>query len=156
MAPGPLIVTIVVGTLMLVGGILIAVMSAVQKATEREAAELAGEGILLDSGTVNLTAKFRNFRGPRVYIGVGGRRGPARVVLTKQRFTFLPSGKNRFGFARMDHAGLARFKVGVSEGQLHMHTDDPPHASGTVDLHLEVPDPGSWVRALIEAGAQAM
>lgn len=151
-----LAVTIVFGSLLLVGAILFAVFSAVRKAAAREAAELADEGILLDSGTVTLSASFRNFRGPSVYIGVGGRRGPARVVLTKQRFTFVPSGRNRFGFARMDRAELARFKVGVNEGQLHLHTDHPPLGSGTVDMRLSVADPTSWVRALIEAGAQPM
>jgi len=42
----------------------------------------------------------------------------------------------------------------VDDGQLHMHTDEPPRGSGTVDLRLAVSDPASWVRALIEAGAK--
>jgi hypothetical protein len=153
---GLLVAAIVVGTLVLVGGILLLVFTAVRKAIEREAAALASEGIVLDSGPSTLNATFADFRGPSVYIGVGSRRGPARVVLTKRRFTFVPSGQNRFGFARMDYAELARFTVGVSDGKLHLHSDQPPNASGTVDLLLSVADPASWVRALTEAGARPM
>ena len=156
MNAGLLAATIVVGTLVLVGGILIAVFSAVRKAAGREAAELASEGIVLDSGPSTMKASFQELpRAERVH----RRRvaeGPARIVLTKRRFTFVPSGQNRFGFARMDHAELARFEVGVSDGKLHLHSDRPPNASGTVDLFLSVADPASWVRALTDAGARPM
>lgn len=151
---GLLVAAILVGTLVLVGAILFVVFSAVRKAAQREAAELASEGVVLDSGSVTLTASFKNFRGPSVYIGVGSRTGQSRIVLTKRRLVFVPSGRNRFGFARMDYEQLPRFEVGLSDGQLHLHSDQPPNGSGTINLHLSVTDPASWVRALTEAGAR--
>ena len=151
---GLLVASIVVGTLVVVGGFVFLLLSAMRRAAEREAAELANEGIVLDSGSVKLTARFAQFRGPMVSIGSGSRTGPTRIVLTKRRLVFVPSGRNRFGFARMDREQLARFKVGVHGGDLHLSSDQPPNGSGTVDLQLSVSDPSSWVRALTEAGAQ--
>jgi hypothetical protein len=149
-----IIILSLLGGLALAGGIVYAVTAAVRRAITAEVAELTREEIVLDSGKVTLDATFEDFRGPMVYIGSGWRRGPTRVVLTKRRFAFVPSGQNRFGFARVEREELSRFEVGVRDGKLHLHTTHPPHGKGTVDLVLSVADPASWVRALKEAGAR--
>jgi len=151
---GLLVAIIVVGTLVFVGTLLLLIFSAVRRSIARQLVALASEGIVLDSGSVHMKLRFRNFRGPRVAIGVGVRAGPGRMVLTQQRLTFVPMGQNRYGFASLDREMLGRFSVGVDEGRLHMHSDDPPNASGTVDLFLSVANPARWVDALTTAGAR--
>lgn len=150
---GLLVATIVVGTLLLVGALLFFILSAVRRSTARALAALQGEGIVLDSGRVHMKLTFRGFRGPSVAIGVGVRAGPGRVVLTQRRFAFVPWGRNRFGFTSTDRELLGRFQVGVDEGRLHLHSDNPPNASGTVDIYLSVANPAEWVEALTAAGA---
>jgi len=154
MSPALLVVVILFGASILTGTILFLVFGAVKRATERNAAELAAEGIVLDSGQVPMTFTFRGFRGPMVAIGVGSRSGPGRVVLTRQRMAFVPMGQNRFGFAIVPYDLMNRFEVWVEGGKLHLHSDHPPNATGTVDMALSVADPGAWVKALVGAGAR--
>lgn len=150
---GLMVVAIVVAVLLFVGGLLFFIFSAIRRQTARALTILHGEGIILDSGRVHVKLSFRGFRGPRVAIGIGVNMGPGRVVLTQRRFTFVPWGQNRYGFTTTDRELLNRFTVGVDEGKLHMHSDDPPNAKGTVDIHVSVSNPAEWVEALTSAGA---
>ena len=153
MSGGLLAVVIVVGTLLFTGVLVTLIVSSVRRVTRRQMAELEAEGIVLDSGRVAMTFHFRGFRGPMVAIGVGVRAGPGRIVLTRERLVFVPHGQNRFGFAVMGRADLARFTVDTREGRLHMHSDSPPNASGSVDILVSVASPGEWAAALARAGA---
>ena len=151
---GLLVAIIVIGALMFAGTLVLLIVSAVRRATARTMTALTSEGIVLDSGSVHMKVRFRGFRGPRAAIGVGVRAGPGRIVLTQHRLVFVPLGQNRYGFASMDREGLARFDVGVEEGKLHLHSDNPPNASGTVELLLSVANPSEWIEALTMAGAR--
>jgi hypothetical protein len=154
-----LLAAIIVGSLLVIGGLVVGLLyfifGAVRRAGDREVAALQSEGIVLDSGPVHIRFGFRGFRGPMVAIGVGVRAGPGRLVLTRQRLTFVPSGRNRFGFARMDREGLRRFQVGIQDGKLHLHSDEPPNATGTVDVLVSVANPAQWVDALTEASKES-
>ncbi|MGD0524546.1 MAG: hypothetical protein ABSE49_05365 [Polyangiaceae bacterium] len=150
---GLLVALIVAGALLFAGTLVFLIVSAVRRQTARAMAVLHGEGIILDSGRVHLKLSFRGFRGPRVAIGIGMNAGPGRVVLTQRRFTFVPWGQNRYGFTTTDRELLHRFAVGVDEGRLHLHSDNPPNASGTVDIFVSVANPAEWVEALTAAGA---
>ncbi len=155
-----LLAAIIVGGVLVILGLvavlLFSIFAAVRRAGEREVAALQSEGIVLDSGRVHVRFGFRGFRGPMVAIGVGVRAGPGRIVLTQQRLTFVPSGSNRYGFARMDREGLSRFQVGIQDGKLHLHSDQPPNASGSVDVLVSVANPAQWVDALTMAGARPL
>jgi hypothetical protein len=151
---GLLVGLIVGGSLLFAGTLVALILSAVRRAAARQMAALAGEGIVLDSGRIHVKLQFRGFRGPRVAIGVGVNAGPGRVVLTQRRFTFVPAGQNRYGIATIDREMLGRFDVGVDQGKLHLHSDNPPNASGTVDMFLSVAEPARWVDALTTAGAR--
>jgi hypothetical protein len=145
---------IVGGSLVFAGLLVTLIVGGLRRATARQMAVLQGEGIVLDSGRVHVKLKFQGFRGPGVAIGIGVNAGPGRVVLTQRRFTFVPSGQNRYGIAAFERDMLSRFDVGVDEGKLHLHTDNPPNASGTVDMFLSVAEPARWVDALTSAGAR--
>jgi hypothetical protein len=110
------------------------------------------EGLILDSGPVWMTVRYRGFRSDSIFVGVGIRKTRITALLTRERLAFLPRSRHYFTIARAD---LGRFKVGVAEdGALRIHTEDPPGASGSIDYRLPVADASAWVATLAEAGAQ--
>jgi hypothetical protein len=150
-----LIVGLGIGIPVFVTAILFVVFRAVQKAIARQRAELEREGIERDSGLLWITARFTNFRGPGFYAGrsVGKARG--RLVLTRERLVVLTgAGPRRYGaFSRAD---LGQFVVSTAEdGALHIHSDSPPGATGSLDYRVPVSDPVNWVTALTAAGAKS-
>lgn len=140
----------IVGPLVLVTAVLVIVFAAIRKAIDRAADALAPEGIELDSGRITVTTRLRNYRGPGIYSGGGIRRNPARAVLTKERLYILQRPQ-RFGV--IDRADLAKFTVGTLDGKLHLRSEQPPGATGTIDFRIPVRDPETWVAALAGAGA---
>lgn len=151
---GLMVAGIIVATLLFVGVVLFLSFGAMRRSAARALVRLQEEGIVLDSGPIHMKATFRGFRGPRVAIGAGMRAGPTRIVLTQRGLRFVPMGQNRFGFASTDRDLIGRFEVGAKDGKLHLHSDNPPNASGTVDILLSVSNPAEWVDALMQAGAQ--
>jgi hypothetical protein len=139
------------GSLVLVIIVLVAVFAAVRRSIDRAADALKPEGIELDSGRVTLTTRLRDFRAPGIRSGRAIRRTPGRLVLTKQRL-YLLCRPQRYGI--IDRRELARFTVGIHDGCLHLTTNDPPDASGSIDYRLAVANPGTWVAALQAAGAR--
>lgn len=129
--------------------IFLLVFGAVRKAIDRAAEEIAAEGVELDSGQVTLTTRMTNFRAPGLISG-GIRRNPARVVLTKQRLHLIQRPQ-RYGI--LERTDLKQFTVGTIDGKLHLHTDTPPGATGSVDYRVHVDNPARWVDALAAAGA---
>ncbi|HEY8073051.1 MAG TPA: hypothetical protein VIF62_03050, partial [Labilithrix sp.] len=97
MSTGTLVAIILVGAAALAVGINVLVFSLVRRAIDRTVAELASEGIVLDSGRVRVTTRYRDFRASGIYIGAGIRTGGGRLVLTKQRLVILPRGRRRLG-----------------------------------------------------------
>ncbi|HEY2367571.1 MAG TPA: hypothetical protein VGH87_14345 [Polyangiaceae bacterium] len=137
---------------LLVGGtIAYLVISAVQKATARTRAELEREGVIMDTGRTWVTIRLNGFRGYGVAVGVGVYKERGAFVLSKQRLVLVPSRRR---FPQLSHADLAQFDVSADGGQLVLHTDHPPNATGTMDVRVTVSDPNAWVKALTEAGAK--
>jgi len=145
-------VGIPVFVLLLLGTIFYFVFSAVRKATARTRAELEQEGILLDTGRTWITIRLHGYRGNGLAVGTGLYKERAAFVLSKQRLVLVPSRRR---FLQLSHADLAHFSVGADGGQLVLHTDTPPNATGTMDVRVTVADPETWVKALTEAGARA-
>jgi hypothetical protein len=146
-----ILVLSIVLPLVLVTAALVIVFAAVRKAIDRAAEALAAEGIELDSGPVTATTRMRNFRAANLYSGGGIRRNPARVVLTKQRL-YIVQRPQRYGV--IDRADLAKLTVGILDGKLHLQSDEPPGASGSIDYRIPLRDPETWVAALAGAGAR--
>ena len=137
--------------LALLGGIFALVFSSIRKATARMRAELASEGIVLDTGPQWITLRLTNFRAPGLAVGVSVNKSRASLVLTQRRFVMLPS---RRAFCRVDRKDLARYTVGLDGGALVIHSDDPPNASGSIDYRVTFPEAQAWVNALTDAGAR--
>jgi hypothetical protein len=155
-APEGLGLILGIGIPALVLTILAVVFLFVSRAVRRRMAEerlkATQEGIVLDSGPVWMTVRYRGFQSAGLFIGVGIRKSRVTALLTRERLAFLPWSRHYFTIARAD---LARFKVGVAEdGGLRIHTEDPPGASGSIDYRIPVADASAWVSALAEAGAQ--
>ena len=131
--------------------ILTLVGRAARRRHEAEMEALAADGIDLDSGFVGGTARFRDFRAPGVYTGVGISTTRRRLVLTATQLAIL-GGKTRFHIPR---AELGRYQVSVRDGRLQIVTDSPHGATGHVDLRLAVADPERWVARLRAAGCTA-
>jgi len=132
--------------------VLFLVLRAVSLAQSQERAKLNGEGIVLDSGKQWITVRFRNYRAPGFYRGVGIIKSRAFVVLTRERLVFtLGYRRDYFRFPRSE---LGRFSVSVADnGALCIHSDDPPGAKGSIDFRVKVSDSTTWVKTLCEAGA---
>jgi len=123
----------------------------VKRATARMRAELEREGLVLDTGPTWITIRMSNFRGHGRSVGSGIEKTRASLILSKERLVLVPS---RWQFFRVNRADLPRYTVGVDGGQLVIHTDDPPNATGTIDYRVTLADPEPWVKALTEAGAR--
>ena len=149
---GLLIALILGGNLLLTGGILFIVFRSVRRSLQRAREALTHEGIVLDSGRVGIRTTYRNFRAPGRYIGAGFRMSSGQVVLTQRRLVVLGHR-----YANFPREALGQFQVGVDDrGHLHVHTDHPPNASGTIDIHMSVSDAAAWQRMLMDAGARPL
>lgn len=139
------------GALVLVGGIVMFVMAALRAERARVAAmrhQLDAEGIQLDAGAVDVTIRVRNFRAPGLYVGRGYEGTRRHLVLTDQQLAIL-GGRPAFFTPRNE---LKRWKVGLDGERLHLVSDDPPGATGHVDLRISVSDAQQWLTTLREAG----
>jgi hypothetical protein len=146
------LVSLGVGIPVFVGGLLWFIFSLVRRATAAARAALEAEGVVLDTGPQWVTIRYANFRAPGFYRGVGISKTRGALVLTRRRFVFTPSRRQFFLVERSD---LGRFTVGIAEdGALHVHSDDPPHATGSIGYRVMVSDAAAWVKALTEAGAR--
>jgi hypothetical protein len=152
---GLLVAIIVVGALVLAGGVLVIVFSAVARSRARLVAELQAEGIVLDSGPAHVKVTFHGFRGPRVYVGAGVRGGPGRVVLTQQRLRIVALPNAKYGVGSFPRGAMSALTVGVDGGNLHLRADNAPGTTGTVEFFVTVAEPAGWVNALTQAGARA-
>jgi len=141
----------IAGPFLIVVVVLVVVFGAIRKALDRAAEALAPEGVELDSGRVTVTTRYKSFRAPGITHYGGIKRVPARLVLTKQRLHILMRPQ-RYGI--FERSTLDKFTVGTLDGKLHLHSSEPPGASGSVDYRVAVPDVDSWVTALAAAGAK--
>lgn len=148
-----LVVGIVVLALVLNGVLLWFILRTIKNAIARQAEELAKEGIVKDSGSVKVTEHLRDFRAPGMRVSVGARSGLGRLILTKERLALLPLNR-RHGLSILSRADLSRFTAAARDGKLHLHTDNPPNATGSIEVVVSVPDADAWVSALADAGAK--
>lgn len=119
---------------------------------ERGRAEAAPEGVVLDSGLVKATIRYRNYSAPGIVIGVGIRAQWMVLMLTGSRLVILPSSRH---YCDVPRAELSRYTVGVAaNGRLQLHTETPFNATGSVDYQIGVPDVQLWIQRLKEAGAR--
>lgn len=136
------------GPLVLTAAILFVVFAAIRRRIDRAASEIGGA--LLDSGVTKMTTRFHGFRTEDI-ARRGLRRNHVRAVLTSSHL-HLVERPQVYGIFERDE--LSRFTVGVVGDSLHLVSNDPPRAVGTVDYRIAVSDPGRWVEALVAAGAR--
>lgn len=129
--------------------VIVLVFTLIRRSITREANALAD--VELDSGPVKLTTRYQRFKTSRMYRGGGIRMTPAHLVLTKTHLHILERPQLYGIIARAD---LARFTVGTLDNRLHLRSEDPPNASGTIDYRVPVADPDRWVAALSAIGAR--
>ncbi len=136
------------GVILLNAVIFTLVFTLIKKGLERQRRELEIEGVVLDSGPVWITRRLRGYSGHGMYAGYSVKKGRSHLVLTRTHLVALG-----FRGARFERSELHRFKVSVDDGALRLHTENPPGATGSMELRVPVADAFAWVRALKEAGA---
>ena len=147
------------GALLVAGGIALAVIAYVvvlvagiswllRRSIARRRAGLEVEGVVLDSGVCVATARYRRYRGRRIYSGGGLRRNPAQLVLTRSHLHLLGVR----GAEPVPLAELHRYGAAVEDGRLVMTTEKPVDATGRLEVRAAVPDPAAWLAALRAAG----
>jgi hypothetical protein len=147
-----LFVALGVGIPLFVAAILLLVFGTIRRTIARQRAALEHEGIVLDSGIVWVTIRYSGFRAQGFARGVGLDKTRGSLILSRQRLVLVPS---RWQFHSIDRSDFRRFTVGIAEdGTLHLHSDDPPNATGSIDFRVPVTDAGEWVRTLTAAGAR--
>jgi hypothetical protein len=126
----------------------------IRRAAARARAALETEGIVLDTGTQWITIYYKRFRARGIAIGVGVNKARAALVLTREnRIILVPGFRGRYW---LTPSGVS---VGIDPGgRLHIHSDAPSGqgASGTVDYHVAMPEPATWVNVLLQAGARPL
>jgi hypothetical protein len=128
------------------------VRSAVNRQMAAGRARAAEEGVVLDAGSVWMTIRYRGFRSSNVMIGVGIRKTRVAVFLTRAGLRFLPGSRHYFDILNAD---MGSFTAGIGDGgALHLQSDSPPNASGSIDYMISVPEATTWVAALTAAGAR--
>jgi hypothetical protein len=132
-------------------GIVGLVFALVARAQARMRAALEAEGIQLDTGPQWITIRYDNFRAPGFYRGSSFAKLRARLVLTSQRFVLTPAKRRYFSVPRSD---LSRYTVELEGGELHIHSDTPSQATGSIDYRVQLADAPAWVDALTAAGAK--
>jgi hypothetical protein len=116
----------------------------------RRRAAIEAEGVERDSGPCLATARYRKYRGRRLYSGGGIRRNPAQLVLTRTHLHMLGIR----GAEPVPLAELHRYRAAVDDGQLVITTDDPVGATGRLEVRAGVPDPDAWLAALSSVTAR--
>jgi hypothetical protein len=139
---------IVGGVLALLGIVFGSLFFVVRSSMARHRREVEAEGVLLDSGPGWITTRLHDYRAPGRYAGSRVAKNPGQLVLTRQSLFVLGLGKQR-----IERAELGRFTVAVDQGALRLRTENPPGATGTVEMRVAVLDAEAWVKALREAGA---
>jgi hypothetical protein len=96
--------------------------------------------------------RYSGFRAPGRYYGAAIMKTRRNVVLTEQQLVIL-GGRPPFHTPRGE---LHRWQVGLDGERLRLVTDDPPGASGHVDVRVAVADAEQWVTTLREAGCREL
>jgi hypothetical protein len=149
-----LVVAIVAGVVGLNVIVLVTVFTIVGRVTRariaRDRAPLESEGIVLASGPCRGAVHLRNYVGPRQRAGRAVSLVRRELVLTKSQLATLGGSIAQ----KVPRAELGRYTVSADGKRLVLATDEPPNATGHVELKLEVADPTAWVAALVDAGAR--
>lgn len=119
------------------------VLFLVGKVHDKNVALLEPEGILLRSGRVRVYLKLRGYRGTQVTLSSMTSIRMGELVLTKQGLVLVMPYAIRIGAPPW-----TALTVDTPEGKLHLVTEQPPEATGKVELTAPVADLGAWVAAL--------
>jgi hypothetical protein len=149
--PSSLVTALLVSIPILVVGILLAVVTFARRVQARRRAALEAEGIVLDTGPQRITVRLENFHGGGVSHHKSTESMRAALVLTGKRFVLTPSGRAYYDVPR---EMLGRYTVGAADGELQIHSDNPAHATGSIDYRVKLSDASAWVDALVAAGAK--
>lgn len=149
-----LFTALAIGVPLFVAGIFFLALKSVRLAVSNERKALEGEGIVLETGLRWITIRYRHFRAPGFYRGIGISRMYTAIFLTRQHLVLtLGSFRN---FVRIKRSDLNRFTVGLAnDGALVLDGIDLPGSTGVIQYRVQLSDARVWEKALREAGAIA-
>lgn len=141
-----MIVLIALGALVFTGGLVAFILFVVRRREAHFVAELEAEGILRRSGRVVVGTSLTKYRSPR--FGIASRavsRKGGELVLTEEKLAVVSQ--------RVFYFALPDTEVWVEGTKLHLRTERPMDASGTIDISAKLPDAAAWRDLLVERGA---
>jgi hypothetical protein len=145
------VVVPLVGSLLLVGAILVVVFAVVRRGTRRRVASLVAQRrVVRRSGDRIVTLRFRKYRSARMYALYRLKKNYGEVVLLDDEL-IAASGLLVFRFTPADIASIEAWVEGET---LHLKTAEPPDAEGELQISVRVPDAADWTRVLRERGAR--
>ncbi|MDP1829368.1 MAG: hypothetical protein Q8L48_39245 [Archangium sp.] len=106
-------------------------------------AKLEPEGIVRRSGLVRTHLKLRGYSGKEVTHSSATSIRKAELVLTKKGLVLLMPFTIRVGAPPWN-----ALTVEVLEGKLHLVTEQPPEATGQVEITAHLPDADGWLASL--------
>ncbi len=134
-----------------IGGTFAAVFYLIARVQKRLAEDLIlREGLVLRSGRTWISMALDNYRSEARYSSWRRSRNRGEVLLTNQALVVL----HVVGF-RFSDVDIASLQVAAEGTTLLLKTDNPPAASGRVELRFRVNDPSAWVAALGARGARS-
>lgn len=140
------IALIVLAALVFTGLLVGFIVLVTRRIAARYVAELEAEGIVRRSGRVVVGTSLKNYRSERFgYASRAVSRKFGELVLTERGLAVI--SQRVFRFSPPDT------EVWVDGQKLHLLTETPMEASGTIDISAKLPDAAAWRDLLVERGA---
>jgi hypothetical protein len=118
------------------------VLFLVRKVHARAVARLEPEGIVRRSGRVRIYLKLRNFVSAHMRSGATSIRTGELVLTGKGLVLVMPYP------IRLGAPPWTALKAQVIDGKVHLETEQPPEATGKVEVTVHAPEPEAWISAL--------
>lgn len=125
------------------------VLFAVRRAHAAAVASLEAEGILRRSGRVRIRLALRHYVGPQVRRGGGFSIRTGELILTGKGLVLVAPYALRLGAPPWN-----ALTAEVREGKVYLQTDQPPDATGAVEVTVNAPEPEAWVAAVSRSSAR--
>lgn len=132
----------VVFTALFAVAIVMFVLFLVRKVHEAAVAKLEAEGIVRRSGRVRIKLRLKKYVSATMRSGAYSIR-TGELVLTGKGLSLVMPYVIRLGVAPW-----TALKAELKDGKVYLHTEQPPEATGSVEVTVDAPEPEAWISAL--------
>lgn len=133
----------VAATALFVFGLVQFILYGVRRVHAAAFAKLEQEGVLRRSGPVKVHLSLRGYSGREVTHSSATSTRSAELVLTRKGLVLLMPFTIRLGAPPWN-----ALTASVREGKLHLLTEQPPEATGKVEVTAHLLDADTWIASL--------